>query len=40
MHGIGKENEIGSIAPGMMADFLVCDQDLRLREVYIGGEKL
>ena len=39
-HEIGKENEIGSIAPGLMADFLVCDQDLRLREVYIGGEKL
>ena len=39
-HEIGKENEIGSIAPGLMADFLVCDQDLHLREVYIGGEKL
>ncbi len=38
-HEIGKENEIGSIAPGRQADFLVCDQNLRLREVYISGEK-
>ncbi|MCR5663324.1 MAG: N-acetylglucosamine-6-phosphate deacetylase [Oscillospiraceae bacterium] len=37
---IGLENEIGAIAPGLRADFLICDRELRLREVYIGGEKL
>ena len=37
---IGKENEIGAIAPGMLADFLVCDPDLAIRRVYIGGEQI
>lgn len=36
---IGRDNEIGSIAPGKLADFLVCDQDLQLRKVYINGER-
>ena len=37
---IGREAEIGAIAPGLLADFLVCEPDLTLRAVYIGGEKL
>ena len=37
---IGKENEIGSIAPGLQADFLVCDPNLQLLEVYLAGEKI
>ena len=37
---IGREGEIGSIAPGCLADFLVCGENLELREVYMGGEKL
>ena len=36
---IGKEKIIGSITPGKLADFLICDQDLRLHEVYIEGKK-
>ena len=37
---IGKDKELGAIAPGYRADFLVCDQDLTLREVYIDGVKV
>ena len=37
---IGKENEIGSISPGLQADFLVCDPNLQLLEVYLAGEKI
>ena len=37
---LGREEEIGSIAPGHFADFLVCGEDLTLRAVYLGGEKL
>ena len=36
---IGKENEIGSIAPGKLADFLICDPELQLLAVYIEGIK-
>lgn len=34
---IGLEGEIGSIAPGLYADFLLLDAALRLQAVYIGG---
>ena len=37
---LGREEEIGSIAPGRFADFLICGDDLSLREIYLGGEKL
>lgn len=37
---LGLEKEIGSIAPGLLADFVLCDQALRLQAVYLGGEKL
>ncbi len=37
---IGRESEIGSIEAGKLADFVVCGEDLSLRAVYIGGEKL
>lgn len=37
---LGREEEIGSIAPGRFADFLLCGEDLSLRAVYMGGEKL
>jgi len=36
----GLDKEVGSIAPGKYADFLICDADLNLKEVYIGGEKV
>ncbi len=37
---LGREAEIGSIAPGKLADFVVCDEALNRRAVYIGGEKI
>ena len=37
---LGRAGEIGVIAPGAFADFLVCDEDLTLRQVYLGGEAL
>ena len=37
---LGREAEIGAIAPGRFADFLICGEDLSLQAVYMGGEKL
>ena len=37
---LGAEGEIGSIAPGRKADFLVCGADWELQQVYLGGEAL
>lgn len=37
---IGRADEIGSIAPGKLADFVICDDALELKEVYIGGERI
>lgn len=37
---IGADDEIGSIAVGMMADFMVCDDDLNVQSVYSEGSKL
>ena len=37
---LGMEDEIGSIAPGKAADFVVCDADWGRKEVYIDGEKV
>jgi len=37
---ISRGDEIGSIAPGKLADFVVCTADLELQAVYLGGEKL
>lgn len=39
-HVIGKENEIGSIAPGLCADLVMLDESLKLRAVYINGERI
>ena len=35
---LGLEAEIGSIAPGKCADFVICDADLNRKAVYIDGE--
>lgn len=35
---IHKEAEVGSIANGKLADFVICDEDLNPKEIYIGGE--
>jgi imidazolonepropionase-like amidohydrolase len=32
--------EIGAIAPGKLADFVVCTESLEKIAVYIGGKKL
>ena len=37
---IGAESLIGSIAPGKQADFLICDADLNLKEIYLNGKKI
>ncbi|MBO5547081.1 MAG: N-acetylglucosamine-6-phosphate deacetylase [Bacteroidales bacterium] len=37
---LGCEDRFGSIAVGKQADFLVCDETLALRAVYLGGGKL
>ena len=34
---LGLEKEIGSIAPGKCADFVVCDADFNRKAVYIDG---
>ena len=37
---IGCLDRAGSIADGKLADFVICDEALNRKEVYIGGEKL
>ena len=37
---IGCDGEIGSIEPGKLADFVLCDEGLSLLEVYIGGVRV
>lgn len=37
---LGVEQEVGQIAPGRRADFLVCTPDLQLRQVWLGGKEL
>ena len=35
---IHKEAEVGSIVNGKLADFVICDENLNPKEIYIGGE--
>ncbi|MBE6971665.1 MAG: N-acetylglucosamine-6-phosphate deacetylase [Ruminococcaceae bacterium] len=35
-----RESEIGSIEVGKLADFVVCNEHLQRKAVYLGGEKL
>lgn len=37
---IGAQEEIGSIAEGKLADFVVCGPDFARKEVYIGGVRI
>lgn len=37
---IGAEAEVGSIAPGKQADFLVCSSDYRSRRVFLAGKEI
>jgi N-acetylglucosamine-6-phosphate deacetylase len=33
----GRDRELGSIAPGKLADLLVLDGNLQVKQVYLGG---
>ncbi len=37
---LGRDDEIGSIDTGKLADFVVCDENLQREAVYLGGVKL
>ena len=37
---IGREKEIGSIESGKLADFVVCDEELSLARVFMGGKQI
>ncbi len=37
---IGALNEVGSIAEGKIADFVICDETLTRKAVYLSGEKI
>ena len=37
---MGLEDQIGAIAPGLLADLLVATPGLDLQEVYVGGCKI
>ena len=37
---IGRAAQIGSIEPGKLADFVVCDEALNRRTIYLGGQRL
>ena len=37
---IGHDREIGSIAPDKLADFVVCDEALNQKSIYLDGKKL
>jgi N-acetylglucosamine-6-phosphate deacetylase len=37
---VGKDREIGSLEAGKRADFLLLDEQLEVREVYVGGERV
>ncbi len=39
-HEIGQDADIGSIAAGKLADFVVCDAALNRSAVYLGGVRL
>jgi N-acetylglucosamine-6-phosphate deacetylase len=37
---LGRESDIGSLAAGKLADFVVWNADLTVRDVYLAGERL
>ncbi len=36
----GRDKDLGSIEPGKLADLVVLNRDLHVREVYVAGEKV
>lgn len=37
---LDAQDQIGSIAPGMLADFIVCSGNYIVKEIYLNGKKL
>lgn len=37
---LGRYDEIGSITPGKRADFVICDENLNRKAVFLAGEKI
>ena len=37
---LGRQADIGSLAAGKFADFVVWNGDLTVREVYLAGERI
>jgi len=37
---IGQQEKIGSIAPGKLADFVICSKDYTAKRVFIGGKEI
>lgn len=37
---LGCEEEVGSIAPGKRADFVICDENLARKQVFIAGKQI
>lgn len=37
---IGAERQVGSIAPGKRADFLICNADYSAKRVFLGGKEI
>ncbi len=35
---LGVQDKVGSIAPGKLADFLICDSDYTIRQIFLGGK--
>ena len=36
----GWDQDLGSIAPGKLADLLILDRDLQVQSVFLGGRRL
>jgi len=37
---LDMEDKIGAISPGAYADMVLLDSELRVKKVYMGGEKI